>query len=611
MRLVIRLLETMRVHTLLTQSRHLFCLLLISFLLAPAAIALNFGPQSSSTSLLSGTGDFLPVTEAFQLEARIDQGELILHWDVAFEYYLYKERFKLSSETQPGSGLDLAPAFSPGSIEVYDEFFERDMEVYYHSATLTLPLPDSNEAFTLRVESQGCADAGLCYPPHADYLHIEPEFNRVSALDPESVGPITSHSSTGSGPAAKSDSAPNSGASPWLPQVLLLALLGGVILNLMPCVFPVLSIKVMSLAKADRERLALHGWAYTLGIVLCFLLFAGALLLARAGGQAIGWGFQLQSPLLIGALAYLFFVLGLTLSGTVSFGARWMGAGQSLTQKSGLSGSFFTGVLAAVVASPCTAPFMGAALGFALTQPATISMSVFVALGLGMALPLLLLCYSPALVRYLPQPGPWMDTLKQFLAFPLYLTAIWLLWVLGRQAGIDVVIAVCVGALAIVFAAWLLKRSDRGGWRKGARRTVAVAAWILAVLIPWQLITQEPETERWQPYSPERLSELRAEGRPVFVNLTADWCLTCLANERMTLHTAVVEAAFDEYQVATLKGDWTNQSPKISALLEEYGRSGVPLYLWFPAGETGPAQVLPQILRRDTLLNVISSEHSR
>src|SRR5690625_4521640 len=172
---------------------------------------------------------------------------------------------------------------------------------------------NSNDAITLRVESQGCADAGLCYPPHADYLHIEPEFNRVSALDPESVGPITSHSSTGSGPAAKSDSAPNSGASPWLPQVLLLALLGGVILNLMPCVFPVLSIKVMSLAKADRERLALHGWAYTLGIVLCFLLFAGALLLARAGGQAIGWGFQLHSPLLIGSAACPFFVVCLIL----------------------------------------------------------------------------------------------------------------------------------------------------------------------------------------------------------------------------------------------------------------------------------------------------------
>lgn len=598
------LMEAMRVHTALPKTRHLLSLWLTSFLLAglllaPAAMALNFGPQSSSTSLLSGTGDFLPVTEAFQLEARIDQDELILHWDVAPEYYLYKERFKLSSETQS----PLAPAFNPGSIEIYDEFFERDMEVYYHSATLTLPLPASTEAFTLRVESQGCADAGLCYPPHADYLHIEPEFNRVSALDPESAPPVATTSSTGAGPGA--------GAAPWLPQVLLLALLGGVILNLMPCVFPVLSIKVMGLARADRERLVLHGWAYTLGIVLCFLLFAGALLLARAGGQAIGWGFQLQSPLLIGALAYLFFVLGLTLSGTLSFGTRWMGAGQSLTQRSGLSGSFFTGVLAAVVASPCTAPFMGAALGFALTQPAAVSMSVFAALGLGMALPLLLLCYSPALVRYLPQPGPWMDTLKQFLAFPLYLTAIWLLWVLGRQAGTDAVIAVCVGALAIVFATWLLKRSDRGGWRKTARRTVAGAAWVLAVLIPWQLITQEPETERWQPYSPERLTQLRAEGRPVFINLTADWCLTCLANERMTLSTRAVEAAFDEHQVATLKGDWTNQSPKISALLDEYGRSGVPLYLWFPAGETGPAQVLPQILRRDALLSVISSEDSR
>ena len=605
----------MRAHTHLTKTRHLLSLLLTGLLLtglflAPAAIALNFGPQSSSTSLLSGTGDFLPVTEAFQLEARIDQGELILHWDAAPEYYLYKERFKLSSETQS----PLVPAFSTGSIEVYDEFFERDMEVYYHSATLTLPLPTSAEAFTLRVESQGCADAGLCYPPHADYLHIEPEFNRVSAIDPESAPPVATALSAGTGsgpgPGAGPGTEPNTGANLWLPQVLLLALLGGVILNLMPCVFPVLSIKVMSLAKADRERLALHGWAYTLGIVLCFLLFAGVLLLARAGGQAIGWGFQLQSPLLIGALAYLFFVLGLTLSGTLSFGARWMGAGQSLTQKSGLSGSFFTGVLAAVVASPCTAPFMGAALGFALTQPAAVSLSVFAALGLGMALPLLLLCYSPALVRYLPQPGPWMDNLKQFLAFPLYLTAIWLLWVLGRQAGTDAVIAVCIGALAIVFATWLLKRSDRGGWRKGARRTVALAAWVLAVLIPWQLITQEPEAERWQPYSPERLTELRAEGRPIFINLTADWCLTCLANERMTLSTSAVEAAFDEHQVATLKGDWTNQSPIISALLEEYGRSGVPLYLWFPAGETGPAQVLPQILRRDTLLNVINSENS-
>jgi thiol:disulfide interchange protein len=590
------MMEAMRIHTLSARSRQLLALLLFGVLTAPAALALGGAQQSSGTSLLGGTSEFLPVTEAFQLDASIYHNQLILHWDVAPEYYLYKERFKLSSEVHGA----LKPSFSDGHIEQYDEFFDRYMDIYYHSATLTLPLPTDGESFTLRVESQGCADAGLCYPPHAEYLRVDLEQNSVSMINPEEAQVSTVPASSGRGPDATSP--------PWLPQVLLLALLGGVILNLMPCVFPVLSIKVMSLAKADRERLPLHGWAYTLGIVLCFLFFAGILLLARAGGQAIGWGFQLQSPLLIATLAYLFFVLGLSLSGTLQIGTRWMGAGQSLTQKSGLSGSFFTGVLAAVVASPCTAPFMGAALGFALTQPATVSLGVFAALGLGMALPLLLLCYSPTLVRYLPQPGPWMDTLKQFLAFPLYLTAIWLLWVLGRQAGTDAIIAVCTGALAIIFATWLLKRPATAGWRKGVRHALVLSAWAIALIIPWQMINQEPEPVRWQAYSPERLTQLRSEGRPVFINLTADWCLTCLANERMTLNTRVVEEAFDAHQVVTLKGDWTNQDPQISALLDQYGRSGVPLYLWYPAGHSGPAQVLPQILRRETLLNVIKSQ---
>src|SRR5690606_9228636 len=231
-------------------------------------------------------------------------------------------------------------------------------------------------------------------------------------------------------PEGAPDKVVTSTTSPWLPQIIFFALLGGIILNLMPCVFPVLSIKVMSLAQADRVRLPLHGWAYTAGIVVCFVAFAGALLLMRAGGEAIGWGFQLQSPLLIAALAYLIFILRLSMSGVLNIGTRWMNAGQSLTQKSGMSGSFSTGVLAALVASPCTAPFMGAALGFALTQSALVCLTVFIALGVGMALPLLLLCYLPALAQRLPQPGPWMENLKEALAFPLYLSAIWLLWVL-------------------------------------------------------------------------------------------------------------------------------------------------------------------------------------
>jgi thiol:disulfide interchange protein DsbD len=378
----------------------------------------------------------------------------------------------------------------------------------------------------------------------------------------------------------------------------------------MPCVFPVLSIKVMSLARADRERLPLHGWAYTGGIVASFVLFALALLLARAGGEAIGWGFQLQSPTLIAALAYLFFVLGLSLSGLITIGTRWMGAGQTLTQKSGLRGSFFTGVLAAVVASPCTAPFMGAALGYALTQPMLISLGVFAALGFGMALPLLLLCYLPALARRLPSPGPWMETLKQVLAFPLYLTAVWLLWVLGRQAGSDAIIAVCTGAVAIAFGCWLLGRPAQTTPGRWLRRVFVVAAWAIAVLLPWQLLNQSQESARWQAYSPDRLQQLRAEGRPVFINLTADWCLTCLANERVTLGTEQVEQAFDLHQVATLKGDWTNRDPQITRLLEEYGRSGVPLYLWFPSGHQGPGEILPQFLTRNRVLEALNGKNA-
>lgn len=570
----------------------------LALLLSVGAVQSQGLPQSSTNnapSLLGSGNDFLPVTDAFKLEHRFFEGQLVLHWDVAPDYYLYKSRFKF--EPQGLNAPQIDPQYSDGSVDKYDEFFEQNMAVYYGGATVNIDLSGQTQAFVLKVESQGCADAGLCYPPHTDYLQVDPSQNAVDAIDAEQAEQL--------GAKGGADSRPDRAL--WLPQVLLFALLGGVILNLMPCVFPVLSIKLMSLAQADRARLPLHGWAYTLGIVVAFLAFAALLLLARAGGEAIGWGFQLQSPLLIAALAYLFFILGLSLSGLLQIGTRWMGAGQGLTQKTGLGGSFFTGVLAAVVASPCTAPFMGAALGFALTQPASVSLSVFVVLGFGMALPLLVLCYLPGLVRHLPRPGPWMDSLKEFLAFPLYLTAIWLLWVLGRQAGINAVAALCVGALAIVFGCWLQSRQV-SGWRKNFNRTLALLAWVTAIILPWQMLQQAEPDSRWQAYSPERLTQLRAEGRPVFVNLTADWCLTCLANERLTLSTEAVEQAFDRQNVATLKGDWTNSDPQISALLDDYQRSGVPLYLWFPANHKGQGQILPQLLRQEALLQALEPQ---
>ncbi len=556
------------------------------------------GGQSQNSSLLSGGDDFLPVTEAFQLETRLYDGELVLHWEVAPDYYLYQERFRLSADPEPRV---FEPRYSDNTVSKYDEYFEKDMAVYYGSATVRLSLPEDAAPFTLRVESQGCADAGLCYPPHIDYVEVDPTTQKVSV----SAAPPGAGNGDSSGTASTSDA-----SAAWLPYILLLALLGGIILNLMPCVFPVLSIKVMSLARADRQRLPLHGWAYTAGIVASFVAFASVLLVARAGGEAIGWGFQLQSPLLIAALVYLFFILGLSLSGLLSIGTRWMGVGQKLTQSSGLGGSFFTGVLAAVVASPCTAPFMGAALGFALTQPTLISLSVFVALGLGMALPLLALCYLPGLVNHLPKPGPWMDSLKQFLAFPLYLTAIWLIWVLGRQAGPNAVAAVGVGAVAIAFAGWLLTRQPRSTAARFSRQSLVALAWIVALALPWQTLNSTQEASRWEPYSASRLENLRRTGTPVFVNLTADWCLTCLANERVTLGTEEVEAAFDEQGIVTLKGDWTNRDPEITQLLEDYDRSGVPLYLWFPAGHQGPGQVLPQILRKNALLSLLNGSNN-
>ena len=555
--------------------------------------------QSSNTRQLLGArdNDFLPVEEAFELTPRVDQGELLLHWDIAPDYYLYKARFKLSAEPQP-QGFN--PQFGSNTLEKYDEYFEQDMDVYYQQAQIRIQVPAGTEPFTLRLESQGCADAGLCYPPQTQYLEVNPESNSASLVAAAGPGSGSADSSSGS------EALPQS----WLPYVLLMALLGGLILNLMPCVFPVLSIKVMSLTRADPDRLGRHGWAYTAGIVLSFLAFAGVLIMARAGGEAVGWGFQLQSPLLIAALAYLFFVLGLSLSGMISIGTRWMGVGQRLTERGGLSGSFFTGVLAAVVASPCTAPFMGAAVGFALTQPPVISLSVFAALGLGMALPLLLLCHLPGLAHRLPKPGAWMDTFKQAMAFPLYLTAIWLLWVLGQQAGINAVAALCTGALLILFALWLSQRQGGGSAGRWALNLGIGLAGLAALALPWQTIEQRDQSPRWQAYSPANLKRARAQGQPVFVNFTAAWCITCLANERVTLNTERVQTAFEQAGVIQLKGDWTNYDPQITQLLERYGRSGVPLYLWFPAKETGPGQVLPQLLRQHHLLDLIESKES-
>ncbi len=542
--------------------------------------------------------DFLPVTDAYKLSAEIRDADantknLRLSWEIADKYYLYEERFKFRATPE----VVLTPTFSPKGKPKFDEFAGKDMTLHYHEVTVDFPIPASTAPFDLKVTSQGCAEAGLCYPPYSENLHIDPSKNTAekAAKAPTATAATTPEPES-------TAAAPQDQLFVW--QALIFALLGGIILNLMPCVFPVLSIKVLSLVQSHGRELKLHGLMYTLGIVSSFVAFAGLLLIAKAGGQAVGWGFQLQSPGLVTALAYLFFVMGLAMAGYIQLGGSLMGVGQSLTEKSGLQGSFFTGVLAAVVASPCTAPFMGAALGFALTQPAYVCLAVFIALGLGMAIPLLLLCFLPRFAQNLPKPGLWMETLKEFLAFPLYISAIWLLWVLTNQAGSDMMLSACLGAVAIAFAFWISRRPVTG-WASKSYKVLAIVALLLAIFLPYKAVKNHDHDKRWIAYTPELLADLRAQGRPVFIDVTADWCITCKVNERTTLTREEVEAVFDELNVATLKADWTNADPQIKELLRDYGRIGVPLYVWFPAGNTKHGTVLPQILTPSLVINTI------
>jgi thiol:disulfide interchange protein DsbD len=407
------------------------------------------------------------------------------------------------------------------------------------------------------------------------------------------------------------------GSGPALPLVAAvgLALAGGLILNLMPCVLPVLSVKAIALvghSEAPAAVLRRHGLSYTGGVLVSFGVLAGVLIALRAGGAEIGWGFQLQSPLVVGALAYVLFALALSLSGVLVIGSRLTGLGHGLASRPGYAGSFFTGALATAAATPCTAPFMGVAIGYALTQPPPTALLVFEALGLGLALPFLALSLIPAWRRLLPKPGPWMERLRQALAFPLYGSVAWLVWVVSRQVGPDGVALVLAGLLLIGFAAWIHHgtRAAAPRWRRAAT-TVALACVAGAIALA-PLAASSPSSSaaapagaRWEPFTPKRLAELRAQGTPVFVNFTAAWCITCLVNERVALHSPAVGEAFAKKGVVYLKADWTSKSPEIAAVLESFGRSGVPLYVVYGRPAALEPRVLPQILSEGTIIEAL------
>ena len=400
-----------------------------------------------------------------------------------------------------------------------------------------------------------------------------------------------------------------------LVQALLFALLAGVILNAMPCVFPVLAMKAVGLARLSGEArgaVRLTAASYTMGVILAFLVLGGALLVARAAGTAAGWGFQFQSPAFVTALAWVLFLVGLNLSGVYGIGAGLAGVGQGLAGRHGHLGSFFTGVLAVVVATPCTAPFMGAAVAAALAAPPGATLLVFAAMGLGLAAPYALLALVPGAARVLPRPGPWMDVFRQALAFPMYAAVAWLLWVVSQQAGSTGVLGAAAGIVLTGFGAWVMgvaqRATGRGGRRLGrgvALATALVAAAVLAGVAQAPATAVAQARDGAEGFTVARFTGLRAEGRPVFVDATATWCVTCLVNERVALAPAPVHEAFARYGVAYLKADWTRQNPEITAFLRRFGRDGVPLYVVFPASRDGVPEVLPQVLTEGVVLDAL------
>jgi thiol:disulfide interchange protein DsbD len=389
-----------------------------------------------------------------------------------------------------------------------------------------------------------------------------------------------------------------------LTRIVLLAFLGGALLNLMPCVFPVLFLKGMSLVQShgkERAHGRISGAVYTLGILVSFWAIVAVLLLLRSGGKLLGWGFQFQSPTFVVIVALLLFFFGLSLAGQFDFGLTLTSAGGSLASRGGYAGSFFTGILATVVATPCTAPFMGAAVGFALAQTATVTFLIFTALALGLAAPYVLLTLFPGWMRFLPKPGAWMEVLKQACSVPIFATVIWLVWLYARLTSVDMVLWLLAAFLLLAAAGWAL-----GRWP--ARAFSSFAALVLvaaAIAAPLYAQLKHSEAEVWQPWSEQAVAQARTQGHSVFVDFTAAWCLSCQFNERTVLNSTAVQSEMGSAHVVRLRADWTHYDPAITQSLAQLGRSGVPTYVVYPASPQAQPDVLPEALTQSTVLEAL------
>lgn len=525
----------------------------------------------------------LPAEQAFRFEALATaRDRLLLRWTMPKGYYLYRDQTTLKVDGAPQ--VTLTPAWPAGTAH-HDEHYG-DVTVYFGQVEVPVGINGDlggRRALTLQASFKGCQQGGICYPVMTRNVRVD-------------LGDAATASSSASN--ENPDAATVGKTTLWL--ALLLALGGGLILNLMPCVLPVLSIKAVSVLESGESpaRARSHALMYTAGVLVSFAIIGIAIVALRSAGHALGWGAQLQQPLVVGALACIMFAVGLSMSGVVQFGASLGNTGAALANRSGPAGDFFTGVLAVVVASPCTAPFMGSALAYAFAAPMLYALLVFLMLGIGLSLPFLLVGFVPSLARRLPRPGAWMETLKQVLAFPMYLTAVWLAWVLAQQRGADAIGLLLVTMVLLAMTLWWFERSRHRG--AVSKAFVLLLAVLTAIPMVYLSKVQRPTAigataDGVVAYSPDRLAELRKAGTPVFVDMTADWCVTCKANEHAVLDTDAFRALLAKTGAVYMKGDWTDVNPTIAAFLQQYHSPGVPLYVVFPKGG-GAGKQLPTVL---------------
>jgi len=516
--------------------------------------------------------------------------------------------------------LKAVPAQPGGHIPQDVHFFSEDGLTAYELPQTVQPDPRGGFVLTLGLDLTGPATT-------ATLRGVLTSENGWSAGDPRRGLSVDAGLTASTATAPALSPGPNAGAGApnaapaSLMGTLLLALVGGLILNLMPCVFPVLGIKILGFVNQsghDKRKVVMHGLVFALGVLLSFWTLAAVLAILRAGGDKIGWGFQLQSPAFVFTLAGVMLVFALNMSGVFEFGLHATSVGSDLQTKSGYAGSFFTGVLATVVATPCSAPFLAPALGAALALSTIESFAIFTAIAIGLAGPYLLLSIFPQAVKLLPRPGAWMETFKQFMAFPLYATVGYLVWVLAGQTTEEGLQSVLFGLVLVALAVWIYGRWTAPGASAGRARFGLGGLLIVGTAGLWlgwphntsarsaaATAAGTPEVI-WEPWSPEAVAKLRAAGRIIYVDFTARWCATCQANKKLLFHHDGVLRTFSENKIATLRADWTNQDPRITAELAAYQRSAVPFnVIWFPGKET--PLLLPELLTPGIVLDALKS----